>query len=47
MVVDRLSFQQYPGDAEVPEGSILGPAFFLLYINDICDIAIYADTTLF
>ena len=50
VVLDRKSSQEYPVNAGVPQGSILGPKFFLLYINDlpddvICNIAIYADDT--
>ena len=50
MVLDEKSPQEYPINAGVPQGSILCPTFFLLYINDlpgdvICNIAIYADAT--
>ena len=49
-VLNGKSSQEYPVNARVPQGSILGHILFLLYINDlpddvICDIAIYADDT--
>ena len=44
------SSQEYPVNAGVPQGSILGSTMFLLHINDLpddvfCNITVYADDT--
>ena len=46
----RWFWMEYPINVGVPRASILGPALFLPYINDlpddvICDTAVYADDT--
>ena len=49
VVLFGKSLQEYPVNAGVPDGYILGPTLFLPYIKDLPDviynIAIYADDT--
>ena len=53
VVLDGRLLQEYPVNAPASRGSILGPTFFPVHLNDLSDdfirnIAIYAnDTTLY
>ena len=51
VVLEGKSSQEYPVNARIPQGFILGPTLFVLYTNNlpdivICNIAIYVDDTI-
>ena len=52
MLLNGYSFEEYPVDVGILEGTIFGPKFFVLYTNVLPDnvisnIAIYFDDTTF
>ena len=50
-MLDGVASPKVPVTSGVPQGGVLGPSWFLLYINDIvdvefCTIKLFADDTL-
>ena len=52
MVVDGEASEEVETTSEVPHGSVLGPIFFLMYINDMteytkhCSVRLFTDDTI-
>ena len=47
MYINGSSSEQLPITCGVPQGSILGPLLFLIYVNDLAEVSKYALTILF
>ena len=52
VVLNGLASRTFTVSSGVPQGSVLGPLLFLLYVNDIpeqieCNISMFADDTKF
>ena len=47
VIINGIQSEWYSVTSGVPQGSIIGPTLFLMYINDICDCIKYSEILLF
>ena len=47
VIINGIQSEWYSVSSGVPQGSIIGPTLFLMYINDICDCIKYSEILLF